>query len=81
MYLEDIIADLQLFSIIFGIPLIFLFLCISNIVKIIKSKKNKEIVKKSFIIKSILFGVIFILIVYFYISFIYGVSQDVSESM
>jgi len=80
MHLEHIIDVLQLYSIIFGIPLIFLFLCISNIVKIIKSKKNKEIVKISFIIKSILFGVIFILIVCFYISFTYRISQDV-ESM
>jgi len=80
MHLERIIDNLQLYSIIFGIPLIFLFLCISNIVKIIKSKKNKENVKISFIIKSILFGVIFILIVCFYISFTYRISQDV-ESM
>ena len=37
--------------IIFLIPAIFLVLCIKNIVGIVKSKKDKDTVKKSLIIK------------------------------
>lgn len=63
--------------IIFGIPAIFLILCIKNIVGIVKSKKNKVTVKKSLIIKSIIFGVIFILIVIFYMWVMYLLSRAV----
>ena len=34
-----------------GIPSIFLVLCIINVIKIVKAKKNKESVNKSLIIK------------------------------
>ena len=64
--------------IIFGIPAIFLILCIKNIVEIVKSKK-KVTVKKSLIIKSIIFGVIFILIVIFYMWVMYSLSRAVAN--
>lgn len=64
-------------AIIFGIPAIFLILCIKNIVEVVKSKKGKITVKKSLIIKSIVFGVIFIAIVVFYIWVMYSLSKAV----
>lgn len=63
MSMESII----LVCIICGIPAIFLILFIINIARIIKSKKEKVAVKKSLIAKSIVFGVIFILIIIFYL--------------
>lgn len=71
--METVIARL----IIFGIPAIFLLLCIVNILKIIKLKKNKIAIKKSLFIKSIIFGMIFIFIVSFYIWVIYSLSKEV----
>lgn len=65
--------------IIFGIPTIILILCIKNIVGIVKSIKNKVTVKKSLIIKSIIFGVIFILIVIFYLWVMYSLSKAVAN--
>ena len=65
--------------IIFGIPAIFLILCIKNIVEIVKSKKEKVTVKKSLIIKSIIFGIIFILIVIFYMWVMYSLSRAVAN--
>lgn len=63
--------------IIFGIPTIFLILCIKNVVDIAKSKKDKIAVKKSLIIKSIIFGAIFITIVVFYTWVMYSLSKEV----
>lgn len=60
-----------------AIPIIFFVLCIRNIVIIIKAKKDNDPIKKSLIIKTIIFGVIFILIVIFYISLIYSLSKAV----
>lgn len=65
--------------IVFGIPIIFLVLCIINIVRIIKAKKDNDTIKKSLIIKTIIFGVIFILIVIFYIWVMYSLSRAVAN--
>ena len=65
--------------IIFGIPAIFLVLCIKNIVGIVKARKEKVTVKKSLIIKSIIFGIIFILIVIFYMWVMYSLSRAVAN--
>lgn len=65
--------------IIFGIPSIFLILCIKNIVGIIKSRKERVTVKKSLIIKSIIFGIIFILIIIFYMWVMYSLSRAVAN--
>ena len=65
--------------IILGIPAIFLILCIKNIVEIVKSKKDKITVKKYLIIKSIIFGVIFIFIVIFYMWVMYSLSKSVAN--
>lgn len=65
--------------IVLGIPTIFLVLCIRNIVRIIKAKKSNDTVKKSLIIKTIIFGVIFILIVIFYIWIMYSLSRVVAN--
>lgn len=65
--------------IIFGIPAIFLILCIKNIVEIVKSKKEKATIKKSLIIKSIIFGMIFILIIIFYMWVMYSLSRAVAN--
>lgn len=65
--------------IVLGIPAIFLVLCIKNIVGIVKAKKDKVTVKKSLIIKSIIFGAIFILIVIFYIWIMYLLSRAVAN--
>lgn len=65
--------------IIFGIPAIFLILCIKNIVEIVKSKKEKATIKKSLIIKSIIFGMIFILIIFFYMWVMYSLSRAVAN--
>ena len=61
-------------AIILGIPAIFLILCIKNILEIVESKNDKITVKKSLIIKSIIFGVIFIVIVVLYICVMYSLS-------
>ena len=65
--------------IFFGIPAIFLILCIKNIVGIVKLKKDKVTVKKSLIIKSIIFGMIFIFIVIFYMWVMYLLSRAVAN--
>ena len=65
--------------IIFGILAIFLILCIKNIVGIVKLKKDKVTVKKSLIIKSIIFGIIFIFIVIFYMWVMYSLSRAVAN--
>lgn len=65
--------------IIFGIPVIFLILCIRNIVRIVKLRKDKVTIKKSLITKSIVFGVIFIFIVIFYIWIMYSLSRAVAN--
>ena len=65
--------------IIFGIPAIFLILCIKNIVGIVKLKKDKVTVKKSLIIKSIVFGIIFIFIVIFYMWLMYSLSRAIAN--
>ena len=65
--------------IIFGIPAIFLILCIKNIVGIVRLKKDKVTVKKSLIIKSIVFGIIFIFIVIFYMWLMYSLSRAVAN--
>lgn len=65
--------------IILGIPTIFLVLCIRNIIKIIKSKKNNTIVEKSLTIKTIIFGIIFILIILFYAWVMYSLSIAVAN--
>lgn len=65
--------------IIFGIPAIFLILCIKNIVEIVKSRKEKVTEKKSLIIKSIIFGIIFILIIIFYMWVMYSLSRAVAN--
>ena len=62
-----------------GIPSIFLVLCIINVIKIVKAKKNKESVNKSLIIKSIIFGLIFILIIIFYAWVMYSLSRAVAN--
>ena len=67
-----------LIYIVFGIPAIFLILCIKNIVGIVKSKKENVTVKKSLIIKSIIFGIIFILIIIFYNWVMYSLSRAVA---
>lgn len=53
--------------IIFGIPIIFLILFIRSIVKIIKTRKNKEKIKKSLIVQAIIFGLLIVITVIFYI--------------
>ena len=68
-----------LIYIVFGIPAIFLILCIKNIVGIVKSKKENVTVKKSLIIKSIIFGIIFILIIIFYNWVMYLLSRAVAS--
>ncbi len=60
-----------------SIPIIFFVLCIRNIVIIIKAKKDNDTIKKSLIIKTIIFGIIFILIVIFYIRLMYVLSKAV----
>lgn len=65
--------------IVFGIPALFLVLCIKNIVGIVKSRKEKVTVKKSLIIKSIVFGIIFILIIIFYTWVMYLLSRAVAN--
>lgn len=65
--------------IVFGIPAIFLVLCVKNIVGIVKAKKDKVTVKKSLIIKSIVFGIIFISIVIFYMWVRYLLSRAVAN--
>ena len=65
--------------IFFGIPAIFLILCIKNIVGIVKSKKEKVTVKKSLIIKSIIFGIFFILIIIFHMWVMYSLSRAVAN--
>ena len=65
--------------IIFGIPAIFLILFIKNIVGIIKSRKESVTVKKTLIIKSIIFGIIFILIIIFYMWVMYSLSRAVAN--
>lgn len=65
--------------IVFGIPAIFLVLFIKNIVGIVKAKKDKVIVKKSLIIKSIIFYAIFTLIVIFYTWINYLLSEAVAN--
>lgn len=65
--------------IIFGIPDIFLILCIKNILGIVKSKKEKVTVKKSLIIKPIIFGIIFMLIIIFYMWVMYSLSRAVAN--
>lgn len=64
--------------IVIGIPAIFLVLCIKNIMGIVRSKKNKTTVKKSTIIKAIIFGVIFISIILFYMWLEYSLSKAVA---
>ena len=66
-------------GIIFGIPVIFLVLCVINIIQIIKAKKDKTTVKKSSIIFSIIFGVFFILIVGFYTWVSYLLSKAIAN--
>ncbi len=66
------------YFIFFGIPILFFVLCIKNIIKIIKAKRNKEIVKKSYIIKSIIFGTILVIIVSFYIWIMYEISKAIA---
>lgn len=65
--------------IIFGIPALFLVLCIKNTVGIVKSRKEKVTVKKSLIIKSIIFGIIFILIIILYMWVMYSLSRAVAN--
>lgn len=64
-------------GIFFGIPTIFLILFIINILKIIKNRKNGIPIKKSLIIKTSIFGVIFSFFVIFYIWITYLLSQVV----
>lgn len=65
--------------IILEIPAIFLILCIKNIVGIVKSKKDKVTVKKSLITNSFVFGIVFIMIVLFYIWVMYLLSRAVAN--
>lgn len=66
-------------GIIFGIPTIFCVLCIRNIVEIIKIKKNNNTVEKFLIIETIIFGIVFILIVIFYIWVMFSISRAVAN--
>lgn len=63
--------------IIYGIPLLFLILFIKNTIQIIKAKRNNEVLKKSTIIKCIIFGIIFISIISFYIWINYMLSKAI----
>lgn len=65
--------------IVLGIPIIFFILCIRNIIRIIKAKKNNDAIKKSWVVKSIIFGVIFIIIIIFYVWMMYALSRAVAH--
>ena len=67
--------------IVLGIPFLFLYLCIENIVKIVKLKKAKEVVKKSLIIETIIWGILFVLIVLFYIWIYIWVVSTLTKSI
>lgn len=66
-------------NIMIGIPLTILILCIINIVKAIKIKDSNDDSKKEFIIRSIIFGIIFLLIIAFYIYVDYNLSNAIAN--
>ncbi len=66
-------------NIMIGIPLTILILCIINIVKAIKIKDSNDDSKKKFIIRSIIFGIIFLLIIAFYIYVDYNLSNAIAN--
>ena len=70
-------AGLISLGIFFGIPCIFLVLFIIKLVEIVKNRKNGIPIKKSLIIKTTIFGVVFISFVIFYIWIMYLLSQVV----
>lgn len=63
--------------IIFGLPALFLLLCVNSIIRIVISKRKKIVVKKVLIVKAIIFGIIFILIIIFYAYVLYLISRAV----
>ena len=67
--------EIIFFGVVLGIPAIFLVLSIVNVVKIIKTKRSQNAVKKSLIIKTTVFCTIFALILIFYIWVMYVISN------
>lgn len=63
--------------IIYGIPLLFGILFIKNIIQLVKNKRNNDTLKKSTIIKTIIFGTLFISIISFYIWINYMLSRAI----
>lgn len=66
-----------IFYLIFCVPIMLLTSCIQNIIKYFKTKKSdKKIIKKA-----IIHGVIFILIILFYIWFIYALTDSIRHNL
>lgn len=52
------------------IPLIFLYQFIINLIDVIKCKRNKEPMDKSALLKVKIFGILVLVVIVFYVSFL-----------
>ncbi len=75
--MDTLLINLTMVMIIFGIPSIFLILCIENIIKARKQTYSR--VKTWFYLKAALWLIVFIGIIYFYCLLYYNMTTSVSS--
>ena len=77
--IANFVTIIALWGPVIVVPIFFLVLCIRNAIKVSKMKENNEKVDKSLIVNAIIFGVIFTVILIFYVVIIYIISTvDIS---
>lgn len=81
MEIEDslfTLIELLFIFVIFALPIICLVLFIKGIVKIKKAKKENADINNSIKITTTIFGIIFLVVIIFYIEVIYSVTMSIA---
>ncbi len=78
MIINQIISMIIPITIFLGIPLLFLYAYIKNVVKIFKIRKKNEKVEKKLLFQTIFYGLLLIAIVVFWIWIDYALSRAVA---
>ena len=70
-------TEIIIIGIILGIPFIFGALFCMNVISLIIEKRKQETINKSSIIKTVIFGIIFILIISIYTWLYYSLTMSI----